>query len=315
MTLNVVLIKLVRAFITIWIVASFAFVILSLTGDPVEILAGDDAPLEVQRYYEQKYGFDKPVWEQYLNYLGSLARGDFGISLSDETPALDLVLEAIPATLQLGFAALVFALVVGSTLGTLAALHRNSWLDRAIMSVAVFGYSIPNFFFGIVLILVFAMVYRLLPSSGSGTWAHLVLPTVTLGTHLAATIARFMRSSVLEVLNQPYVRAAKAKGVPDLQRLARHILPNAAIPVVTILGFRLGDIVAGSIIVETVFAWPGMGRMLVGAVTSRDLAVVQAILVLTAFTMVLANLLVDFLYGFLDPRVAEASDARRRAGR
>lgn len=315
MTLRIVLKKLARALLTIWIVASFAFLILSLTGDPVDILAGDDAPLEVQQYYAERYGFDKPIAEQYINYLAALLQGDFGISLSDETPALELVLDVLPATLQLGFTALVFSLVFGILLGTIAALNRNSWLDRAIMSFAVFGYSIPNFFFGIVLILMFSMVFRLLPSSGSGSWAHLLLPTLTLGTHLAATVARFMRSSVLEVLNQPYVHAAKAKGVPPVRRLLRHVLPNAAIPVVTILGFRLGDIVAGSIIVETVFAWPGMGRMLVGAVTARDLAVVQAILVLTAFTMVLANLLVDLAYGWLDPRVADAVDRQRGARR
>ena len=300
---HLVLTKLVRAAITIWFVASFAFVILSLSGSPVDVLIGPNASAEVIRHYEQRFGLDRPLHERYVGYLVSVAQGDFGISLSDGAPALDIVLEAVPATIELGLTALAFSLILGLVFGFVAALNRNCWIDRVIMSFAVFGYAIPNFFFGIVLILVFAMMLRLLPSSGDGTIWHLVLPALTLGTHMAASVARFMRSSVLEVLNQPYIRAAKAKGVPVLPRLLGHVLPNAAIPVVTILGFRLGDLVAGSIVVETVFAWPGMGRLLIGSVTSRDLAVVQAILMLTAVTMVIANLLVDLLYGWLDPRV------------
>ena len=175
------------------------------------------------------------------------------------------------------------------------------------MGFAVFGYSIPNFFLGIVLILIFAMWLRLLPSSGSGTWMHLIMPVVTLGTAGAGSIARFARSSMLEVLNKSYMRAATAKGVPRYRRIAWHALPNAAIPIVTIIGFRLGDLVAGSVVTETVFAWPGVGRLLVTSVSGRDLAIVQTILILVALTMVTANLVVDLIYGWIDPRIRVSS--------
>jgi peptide/nickel transport system permease protein len=312
MSAYVVFTKVTRAVVTMWFVATFSFVILSLSGDPIEIMAGDDAPLDVIEYYKELYGFNRPLHEQYVSYMEAILRGDFGISYADDTPALDLVLEAVPNTLILGFSALALALSLGIFLGFVAALNRNSWLDRTIMSFAVFGFSIPNFFLGILLILLFAMVWRLLPSAGDGSLAHLILPVITMGTSGAASIARFMRSSVLDVLNQPYIRAAKAKGVPTLNRLLRHVFPNAAIPVITILGFRLGDLVAGAIVVETVFAWPGMGRLLVGAVLSRELAIVQTILILTAFTMVIANLLVDMLYGWVDPRVRGIDTAKKR---
>lgn len=300
---RIVLVKLLRAAITILFVVSFAFTILSLTGNPAESLAGPEAPAEVIEAYERRLGLDRPFHERYLAYVGALLQGDFGISFSDRAPALDIVAEALPATLRLALTAIVFAAVVGGALGFLAAVNRNSWLDRAIMSLAVFGYAIPNFFLGIVLIILFTMVWRLLPSSGDGTLAHLVMPAITLGTHNAALIARFTRSSVLEVLNQPYIRAAKAKGVPPVARLVTHVLPNAAIPIITILGFRFGDVIVGTIVVETVFAWPGLGRVLVSAVADRDLAVVQAILILSACTMVAVNLTVDLLYNWIDPRV------------
>ena len=192
-------------------------------------------------------------------------------------------------------------------MGILAALHRNSALDRFTMGFAVFGYSIPNFFLGIVLILIFAMWLRLLPSSGSGSFWHMLMPVLTLGTAGAGSLARFARSSMLEVLNKSYMRAAAAKGVPWLRRISWHALPNAAIPIVTVIGFRLGDLIAGSVVTETVFAWPGVGRLLVTSVSSRDLAIVQAILITVALTMVIANLLVDFLYGWLDPRIRVSS--------
>lgn len=179
------------------------------------------------------------------------------------------------------------------------------------MSFAVFGFSIPNFFFGIVLILVFSLTLRLLPSSGSDTWWHLILPVVTLATHEAGTVVRFTRSSMLEALNQPYMRTAKAKGVPRRPRIQWHALPNASIPIVTILGLRLGHLVAGSIVIESVFAWPGVGRLLVNSVASRELAIVQAILIIVATSMVFVNLLVDLLYSWIDPRIRTGGAADR----
>ena len=295
--------KVVRALLTLWLVVTFAFVVLRLSGDPIEQLIGDNPDPAVLDYYRAKFGFDRPIWEQYIAYVGSVLQGDLGISIKDEREASAIVLEALPRTLQLGFLSLGLSLVIGIPLGIVAALHRNKAIDRFAMSFAVFGFSMPNFFLAILLILLFSLNLRWLPSSGAGTIWHIVMPAITLGTAGAGSIARFTRSSMLEVLSKAYMRTATAKGVPRLRRLNWHALPNAAIPIVTIIGFRLGDLVAGAIVTETVFAWPGVGRLLVGAVSSRDLAIVQAILLMVAATMVVANLVVDIVYGWIDPRM------------
>jgi peptide/nickel transport system permease protein len=223
---------------------------------------------------------------------------------------VEVVAETLPATVELALTALLVALIIGVPLGIIAALNRNKAIDRFVMTFAVLGFSIPNFFLGILLILVFSMWLRVLPSSGTGGVLHLIMPAITLGTAIAGSLARFTRSSLLEVLNKNYMRAVAAKGVPRSRRIAVHALPNAAIPLLTVLGFRLGDLVAGSIITETVFAWPGVGRLLVSSVTRRDLAVVQGVLIWAAFTMVIANLLVDLAYGWIDPRVRARRPAK-----
>lgn len=300
-------VKLLRALVTILIVLSFVFIVLRVSGDPVESMLGDEADPEVVEYYRAKYGLDRPIHEQYFLYFQGVFSGDLGFSFKDERDAIEVVVERIPKTLQLGLASFAFGIFLGVPLGILAALNRNTPLDRFTMGFAVFGYSIPNFFLGIVLILVFAMWLRIMPSSGSGTWVHMIMPVVTLGTAGAGSLARFARSSMLEVLNKSYMRAATAKGVPHSRRIAWHALPNAAIPIVTIIGFRLGDLVAGSVVTETVFAWPGVGRLLVTSVSGRDLAIVQTILILVALTMVTANLIVDLIYGWIDPRIRVSS--------
>jgi peptide/nickel transport system permease protein len=298
--------KLVRGLLTIWIVVTFTFVALNLSGDPIEALVGDQASPEVVQQYRERFGLDRSLWEQYVAYLGNLAHGDFGLSLSDQKPAVQLIEDALPYTLRLGFTAFGFGLLAGLFLGIVAALNRNRAIDRFVMSFAVLGFSLPNFFLGILLILLFSLHLRLLPSAGADTPLHLILPAITLGTHFAGVFARFTRSAMLDVLNRQYMVAARAKGTPHMRRVLWHALPNAAIPIITIVGLKLGDLVAGSIIVETVFGWPGVGRLLVGAVTSRDFAVVQAILILTAITMVLTNLAVDFIYTLVDPRMRSA---------
>ena len=303
MILRYVLIKVARALLTLWLVVSFGFLVLATTGDPLDALVGDDAPQEVIDQYAERYGFDRPIHEQYFNYLGSVLTFDFGISYSDETPVADLILEALPKTLQLALVSVTVGLVLGVTLGILAAVRRNTAIDRLVMGFAVFGFSIPNFFFGILLILLFSLHLRILPSAGSDTWAHLVLPALTLATHYGGTFARFARSSVLEVLGRLYMQAAHARGIGTRMRLFAHALPNAAIPLVTVFGLRLGDVVAGSIVVESVFAWPGLGRLLVNAVSARELAVVMGTLMFAASAMVLVNLCVDLLYGWIDPRM------------
>jgi peptide/nickel transport system permease protein len=302
--------RLFRSLVTLWLVATFAFFILHASGDPIEILLGDQAEQEVIDRYRVLYGLDRPMHEQYLRYFVGIARGDLGFSLSDERAVTEVLAEAVPATLVLGVTALAISMLIGIPLGIAAALHRNKPIDRFVMTFAVLGFSIPNFFLGILLILVFSLWLRWLPTSGMGTIEHLIMPAITLGTAIAGSIARFTRSSMLDVLNQHYMRTAAAKGVPRNRRILLHALPNAAIPLLTVLGFRLGDLVAGSIIVETVFAWPGVGRLLVSSVTRRDLAVVQGVLIWAAFTMVVANLAVDLLYGWIDPRVRAGTKAR-----
>lgn len=296
-------IKLLRGILTVLLVMTFVFIVLRLSGDPVDALVGDEAPPDLAAYYRTLYGLDKPIWQQYLLYLRNIASGNLGVSYSDERDVVDVVLERVPKTLELGIAAFLGSLLIGIPLGVIAALNRNTAIDRFTMGFAVLGFSLPNFFLGILLILAFTMQFRLLPSSGTGSWQHMVMPVITLATAGAGSLARFARSSMLEVLSKSYMRTATAKGVPRLRRINWHALPNAAIPIVTILGFRLGDLIAGSVVTESVFAWPGVGRLLVVSVGTRDLAVVQAILILVATTMVFANLAVDLLYGWLDPRI------------
>ncbi len=301
--------KALRAMVTLWLVVTFVFVVLRFTGDPVQALLGPDAQPDVVAAYAARYGFDQPLPVQYARYVTGVLRGDLGFSYQNGRPVAAVIAERLPFTLQLGFVSLVCGVVLGVGLGVIAALNRNRLADRLTMAFAVFGFAIPNFFFGILLILLFSLAWRMLPSAGHGTAAHLVMPVITLATAVAGTFARFTRSAMLEVLSRPYMAAAAARGVPFGTRVLRHALPNAAIPLVTILGFSLGGLIAGSIVTETVFAWPGVGRLLVTSVGARDLAVVQALVVLIAATMVIANLAVDLLYALLDPRIRVGGEA------
>lgn len=299
--------KIIRGLVTIWLVVTLAFAALHLSGDPIEALVGDQAPPEVIEHFRVKFGLDRPLWEQYVAYFASIAQGDFGLSMSNRLPAGTLILQALPKTLLLGLTAFAAGTIFGIVFGILAAINRDSAIDRFVMSVATFGFSIPNFFLGILLILIFALQWRVLPAAGSDSAAHLLLPALTLGTHLGGTFARFTRSAMLEVLNRPYMVAAEARGVSRFSRIFFHALPNAAIPIVTVAGLKLGDLVAGSVVVETVFAWPGVGRLLVNSVASRDFAVVQAILIMVAVSMIIANLAVDVIYTLIDPRLRTTS--------
>jgi peptide/nickel transport system permease protein len=296
-------IRIVRAMITIALVVTFAFVVLRLSGDPALIIMGPEAPPEVIAAFRKSWGLDDPIWMQYFDYFGAIAKGELGRSMRDGRPAIALVVERIPATLALTIPALLLKLAIGIPGGIFAALHRGSLIDRAVMIGAVAGFTVPSFVLGLVLVLIFAVQLGWLPSGGQETWRHAILPIVTLGIGGAAVLARFTRSAMLEVLGQPYIRTASAKGVSWRAVVLSHALPNAAIPTVTIIGFMVGTLIAGAVVVESVFSWPGVGRLLVVAVANRDLAVVQCILLLVAATMVTSNLIVDFLYGFLDPRL------------
>jgi peptide/nickel transport system permease protein len=310
--LQFVLIKLLRGLLTLLLAVTFVFVVLRLAGDPVTMMLPDDTPPAVVAQYRAAWGLDRSLPEQYVRFIWSAAHGDLGYSFRDDRPALDVVLERLPMTLLLGLAGFVIAVVVGLLTGIAAALKRGTGIDHAAMAFSIFGHSMPNFFLAILMILLFSMTWRVLPSSGGGTWWHLVLPSVTLGIINAGTVARFTRSSMLEVLYQPYMRTAQAKGLRLPRRVISHAIPNAAIPIITVLGLRLGGLIAGAVVVETVFAWPGIGLMLVNAVSQRDLPVVQTIVLLVALTMVVTNFAVDLTYGWLDPRIESQNKGEAR---
>lgn len=312
MSLRYLAAKLLRALFTLWLVVTFVFIVLRLTGDPTDQLLPDDVSPQIVDYYRAAWGLDRPLWEQYLRYFQAALQGDFGVSFRNNDPALDLIMQRVPKTLELGAATILAALLIGIPLGVLAAIWRDSWIDRITMTVSVLGFSMPNFFLGILLILLFALQLRVLPSSGYGTWEHMIMPVFTLATAFAGSLARFTRSAMLEVLSRDYMRTAEAEGASLSRRIWLHAFPNAAIPVVTVVGFYVGAIIGGAVVTENVFAWPGVGRLLTNAVGDRDLAVVQGIVVLVAVTMVTANLLVDLAYGWLDPRVRVGGRERGR---
>jgi peptide/nickel transport system permease protein len=295
--------RILRALLTVAICVSAVFLALRLAGDPADIMLSIDTPPDVRAHYRELWGLDRPLAEQYLRYLASVVRGDFGLSFADDRPAFAAVVDALPKTFLLGACALLLALLIGMPLGVLAALRHNSAVDRFAMAVAVLGYAIPIFFLGILLILLFALKLRVLPSAGSETPWHLILPVVTLALPLAGRLARFARTATLEVLGKPFIRAARARGVMPLSVILRHALPNAAVPLLMFIGIEIGHILAGSAVVETIFAWPGIGRLLVDSVSSRDLAVVQAVILTVTVVMVAANLLVDILHILIDPRL------------
>jgi len=305
--------KTLRAVLTMWLVVTFVFFVLRLTGDPVAQLLPDDVDQNTVDFYRRLWGLDQPILVQYWRYMVALTQGDFGISFRDNQDALELVLSRLPKTLLLGLVSLAFALVFGIPLGIVAALKKNTAVDRFVVGLAVFGFSMPNFFLGILLILAFSLHLRILPSSGSESWQHLIMPAFTLGAAFGAQVARYTRSAMIDVLNKPYMRTADSKGVGDFLRLYRHALPNAAIPLVTIVGLKMGELIGSAVITENVFAWPGIGRLLTFSVATRDLAVVQCILMMIALTMVVSNLVVDLLYGWLDPRIR--SEGAREAAR
>ncbi|MBC7635571.1 MAG: ABC transporter permease [Acetobacteraceae bacterium] len=295
--------RLLRAALTIVLVVSFAFIVLRLSGDPAMTIMSPEAPPEAIAAFRTAWGLDRPVWEQYFSYFGAILQGELGQSMRDGRPAMAVVLERIPATLMLTIPALIVKVGIGVPAGVFAALYRNSWIDRLVMALAVAGFTVPSFVLGLILVLIFAVSLGWLPSGGQDSWRNIILPVITMSLGGAGVLARFTRSAMLEVLGQPYIRTATAKGVPWAAVVRGHALPNAAIPTVTIVGFMVGTLIAGAVVVESVFSWPGVGRLLVVAVANRDLAIVQCILLLVAVTMVTANFIVDLLYGVLDPRL------------
>ncbi len=287
-------------------ISLLVFVLTALSlGDPVRAAMGQRGEAAVIAQIRREYGLDEPVWVQYAMWMGRLLRGDLGHSYHQQRRVTEIVAERLPATLRLALAATALAVVLGLATGTLAAVRRGGTTDVLLMTGALLGISTPVFWLGLMLILVFAVWLGWFPVSGygEGSWRHLVLPACCLGALHTGVIARMTRASLLEVIRQEYVRAARAKGLSERVVLLKHALRNAILPVITVAGIGLADLLVGAPLTETVFAWPGLGRMLVTAVGQRDLPVVMGAVLLFAVVYVVANLLVDLAYGLADPRL------------
>lgn len=285
-------------------VAVLVFLLIHLIpGDPVDVMLGEAAQPADRAALRQSLGLDLPLYVQLLNYFDGLLHLDLGRSLHSQRPILDLLAERLPATVELALAALAVTLLLAVPLGLVAAARHNTAWDHGAMTFSLLGVSIPNFWMGPLLILVFALGLGWFPVSGREGVGAVVLPALTLGTSLAAILARMIRSSVLEVLGEDFIRTAYAKGLSSRQVLIRHALPNALLPVITVLGLQLGTLLAGAVITETVFSWPGIGLLTIEAIQTRDYPVVQACVLLIALTYVVVNMLTDLLYALIDPRI------------
>ena len=285
-------------------ISVISFFFLHLSGDPVGLILPQDATREQVEALRQQMRLDDPLVLQYWHFATSALQGDLGRSIYTREPVLWLILERMPATLELAIAALLLSLVIAIPIGVLAAVKRGSWLDTISMSVALFGLSMPHFWLGIMFIMLFSVQLGWLPTSGRGTWAQLVMPAMALGISLIALFARLTRSAMLDVLGQDYVRTARAKGLGEGLVFGKHALRNALIPLVTVIGMEFGFLLGGAVIIETVFAWPGVGRLIVQSILDRDYPVVQAAVMLLAIVFVVVNLLVDLLYAWLDPNIS-----------
>jgi peptide/nickel transport system permease protein len=301
--------RVIQSLIVVLVMSLVVFVGVHIVGDPVHILISDDmTQIEIERFIE-KLGLDRPVHEQYFHFLGNALRGDLGNSFVFGEPALKLILQRMPATLELAFAAFLLAIVFGIPLGMYAGLRPESPASRAIMAGSILGFSLPTFWVGLMLIMVFAVMLGWLPSTGRGdfmTWdgfRHLALPALNLALFKMALVTRLARAGTREAALQDYVKFARAKGLSSSRVVLVHVLKNILVPVVTVLGLELGGLIAFSVVTETVFAWPGMGKLLIDSIQRLDRPVIVAYLVITVLMFVVINLIVDILYSMLDPRV------------
>jgi ABC-type dipeptide/oligopeptide/nickel transport system permease component len=285
-------------------VATLVFSLIHLIpGDPAQAMLGEAAPQADVEELRHRLGLDRPLFEQYGLFLRGLTKGDLGTSLRTGLPVTDQIVERMPATIELAACAMLVAIAFSMPLGIAAAVRRGTAVDHAAMTVSLVGVSVPNFWLGPLLAIVFAVELGWLPVSGRGTWAHLVLPAVSLGAALAAILARMTRATMLEELREPYVQAARARGVSHSRAVLRHAFRNSLIPIVTLVGLQFGAVLTGAVITETIFAWPGIGRLLIQSIGFRDYPLVQGCILLIALTYVGVNLVTDMLYGVLDPRI------------
>lgn len=298
--------RVLQTIIVVFGVSVFSFGLMFLTGDPAEVRLGAGADLmtadEIQEYRE-KMGYDRPWYVQYLDFLGGAVQGDFGDSIRYHEPAFQVVRRRFPATAQLAVVSLFISVVLGVPIGVISATHPNTWLDYLTTFLALVGQSVPSFWLGIMLMLIFGVWLRWLPISGRGGWQNLLMPSFTLAAFSLARNMRLTRSSLLEVIQQDYVRTARAKGLSEYRVLFGHALRNAMLPIVTMIGLQLGFLMAGSVITESIFAWPGVGRLIIEAIYNKDFPLIQAGVTLLAIAFTMVNLIVDLLYAYIDPRV------------
>jgi peptide/nickel transport system permease protein len=288
----------------LWGVATLVFLLLHfIPGDPVDLLLGDSALGTDRETLRDQMGLNDPLIVQYLRYFGDLLQGDWGTSLFSKKPVFDEILERVPASMELMFGAMVVTILVAMPLGLIAAVNKGSWIDQGAMIFSLLGVSIPNFWLGPMLILLFSIHFDLLPVNERGGLEHLILPALTLGTSLASILARITRSSVVETLETEYIRTARSKGISELRILFRHALRNALIPIVTVIGLQVGVLLSGAIITEAIFDWPGLGNLLISAINSRNYPLVQGCVLFIAGSYVMVNLVIDLLYAYLDPRI------------
>lgn len=295
--------RLLQALVVMWAAATVVFVLMRMAGSPVDLILPPEATALDREQLTLQLGLDRPIAVQYLAFLTDILRGDFGHSYWQDRPALSIVLERFPATIQLAVAAILVSLLVAVPLGVLSAVKKSSTADHLTMALALLGHAMPTFWLALLLILVFSVQLQLLPAFGRGTWQHLILPTICLATYSIARLARITRSSMLEVLEQDYVRTARAKGLSATRVIWVHAFRNAALPIVTLAALEFGVLLGGTVLTELVFAWPGLGWLAIEAVSRRDFPLVQAIILTVANTFVVINLMTDILYAFINPRI------------
>jgi peptide/nickel transport system permease protein len=304
--LGFVLKRLGLALLVALTVSLISFTLLRLSGDVASAIAGEGARAEDIELVRKTYGLDRPLVVQYLDWLWRTVRGDFGQSLYFKTDVIGLVIEKLPTTLWLGLFSILFALAVSIPLGVLAAVFANSWIDRLALGIAVFGQALPNFFFALILIMLFSIQLRWLPVSGSGSWAHFVMPTIALGYYVAPAFMRLTRAGMVEVLSADYIRTARAKGLPARTVIFKHALRNAVVPVVALAAVQLGFLLGGSVVIETIFALDGLGFLAYESISHRDFPVTQAVVMLLSVFYVLLTLAADIANAWLDPRMRVA---------
>lgn len=298
-----ILARLLQAVIALLVLGAFTFVLTRLSGDPVLLLAASDASEEDLMRIRERLGLARPLWEQFLAYMGGLLTIDLGDSIKYQVPAASIVLERVPNTLALAAAAMAVGIALAIPAGIVAAVFRNSWIDSAARSLALIGQSMPTFWIGILLILIFAVAWPVLPAGGSGTGAHLILPALALGLYVSAAMLRVTRSAMIEALGHDYIRTARSKGLSDRATVLGHALPNAATPILGITLLEAATVLRGAVVTETVFAWPGVGKLAVDAVYARDFPVVLAAVLFMGTVFLALSLLADLLQARIDPRV------------